>query len=99
MPRACPRESGGALPGPGQEPGANGAAAGAVQLETGPGALGRLTQGSVGPNPSFDPKTGPIPDGNQEKGHQIGEPDAFWTFRPVEKPNAHQLFRGSLDLC
>ena len=47
----------------------------------------------MGPNPSFDPKTGPIPDENQEKGHQIGEPDAFWTFRPVEKPNAHQLFR------
>ena len=89
----------GALPGPGQEPGAHGAAAGAVHPEACPDPSCWLTQGSVGPNPSFDPKTGPIPDENQEKGHQIGEPGAFWTFRPVEKPNAHQLFRGPLDLC
>ena len=53
-----PSPIGGTLPGLGQEQGAFGAAAGAIQPEAGPGVPGPLTQGPVHPNQTPDPKQG-----------------------------------------
>ncbi len=75
----------GALSGSGQEHPTDGAAAGTVQLKDGPTLPGRLTQGSMGPEPGLDPKRGPVPTGTNLNMRKIGGRGTVSKHRPGQK--------------